>query len=58
MVVVHIAPLLLLQTALVHGVQQDPVESVQQLGLRRAKVVDGFFSGIIIDNNIAFLSLN
>ena len=35
---VHVPPLLLLQAALVHGVQQDPVEGVQQLRLRRAEV--------------------
>ena len=39
-VVVHVPSLLLLQAALVHGVQQDPVEGVQQLRLRRAEVED------------------
>ena len=49
MVVVHVAPLLLLQAALVHGVQHDPVECVEELGLGRPEVVYRLLSTMIID---------
>ena len=39
--VVGVAPLLLLEAALVHGVQQHPVQRVQQLRLRWTQVEDG-----------------
>ena len=38
-------PLDLLETALVPGVEQEPVQGVQQLGLRRAKVEYGVLPG-------------
>ena len=41
--VLRVAFLLLLQAALVHGVQQHPVQGVEQLGLGRAQVEYGLF---------------